>query len=240
MQKIESIKFYHFPICPYCRVIRFLLNENKVIFEQKIEDIFIEREKFQMINPSCQVPFLVVKKYDTLEDEMNKSAKYITIFGFEPILTYIFDKLAKTATLPFDADEKVKVTKMMWWFNHKFYNEVTEMILQEKVYVWIKLKRNPNQELLRAPRKNLAIHLRFISSLIEKSDGLISEEKSFADTVAACHLSSLDYLGEIDWNKYPSLKEWYSAIKSKPSFRDILYDIVPSIKPSAWYRELDF
>ena len=61
-----------------------------------------------------------------------------------------------------------------------------------------------------------------------------------ADFAVAAHLSALDYFGEVPWSEYPAAAEWYVRMKSRPSFRSILADRVPSQPPVAHYAELDF
>ena len=56
----------------------------------------------------------------------------------------------------------------------------------------------------------------------------------------AAHLSVLDYFGEITWANWPSLKDWYVKMKSRPSFRPLLADRFQGLAPAAWYADLDF
>jgi glutathione S-transferase len=53
-------------------------------------------------------------------------------------------------------------------------------------------------------------------------------------------LSTLDFLGEIDWSISPSAKDWYARIKSRPSFRGVLNDRVSAMTPPEHYADLDF
>ena len=49
---------------------------------------------------------------------------------------------------------------------------------------------------------------------------------TYADLAAAAALSVLDYLGEIDWRDDAAAREWYTRVKSRPSFRPLLADRV--------------
>jgi glutathione S-transferase len=53
-------------------------------------------------------------------------------------------------------------------------------------------------------------------------------------------LSVLDYLGEVGWSDFPAAKEWYSRVKSRPSFRPLLSDRVRGLSPVSTYADLDF
>ena len=61
-----------------------------------------------------------------------------------------------------------------------------------------------------------------------------------ADLTAAAHISCIDYLGDMPWEKFPEIKHWYSRIKSRPSFRSILTDKIIGIPPRGNYALLDF
>ena len=53
-------------------------------------------------------------------------------------------------------------------------------------------------------------------------------------------ISALDYLGEIDWREHQAAREWYTRVKSRPSFRPLLADRVRGISPVSHYADLDF
>ena len=61
-----------------------------------------------------------------------------------------------------------------------------------------------------------------------------------ADITAAAHLSIIDYLGDVPWEGYRNAKIWYSKMKSRPSFKDILKDNIKGILPAKHYADLDF
>ena len=65
---------------------------------------------------------------------------------------------------------------------------------------------------------------------------------TLADFTASAQLSSLDYIGEINWEKVGIVKDWYAKIKSRPAFRSsgILYDLLPGFTPPKHYSDLDF
>ncbi len=61
-----------------------------------------------------------------------------------------------------------------------------------------------------------------------------------ADFAAAAHLSTLDFIGEVDWTISPAAKDWYARMKSRPSFRGVLADRVAGSTPPGHYADLDF
>ena len=75
---------------------------------------------------------------------------------------------------------------------------------------------------------------------MSKRTFIAGEIFSIADIICASYFSTLDYLGEIDWERINFTKKWYAKIKSRPSFRDILEERLFSIPASKNYKNLDF
>jgi glutathione S-transferase len=61
-----------------------------------------------------------------------------------------------------------------------------------------------------------------------------------ADFAAAAHLSCLDYVSDVDWNRSVIVKDWYAKIKSRPAFRSILADQISGFPQPSHYSDLDF
>ena len=83
-------------------------------------------------------------------------------------------------------------------------------------------------------------HLEYIDWIAERNNYLVGNDFSLADISAAAQLSVLDYLGDVPWDNYANAKLWYSKIKSRPSFKEILNDRIKGIYPSKQYADLDF
>jgi len=63
---------------------------------------------------------------------------------------------------------------------------------------------------------------------------------TLADFALAAHLSSLDYLGDVLWEKSIETRDWYARIKSRPAFRPLLNDRVVGMPAAQGYADLDF
>ena len=118
--------------------------------------------------------------------------------------------------------------------------EVTKNIVFEKIFKRLEGGGEPSSDFIRAGRVNLKNHLNYIEWILTKRSWLACENRTLADLVASAYLSTLDYLGEISWEKYPCLKEWYAKIKSRPSFKPFLKEIIAGIPPVSNYSNLDF
>ena len=86
----------------------------------------------------------------------------------------------------------------------------------------------PDSQVLRAGHANIHTHLNYISYLVDRRNWLAGDNLTIADLAASAHLSTIDYLGDVPWNDYPAARDWYSRIKSRPSFRPILEDPSPA------------
>ena len=83
-------------------------------------------------------------------------------------------------------------------------------------------------------------HLDYMAWLLDQRRWLAGDMMTLADFTAAAHLSSLDYISDVDWDRHAVVKDWYAKIKSRPSFRSLLADQVPGFPPPRHYADLDF
>ena len=68
----------------------------------------------------------------------------------------------------------------------------------------------------------------------------MAQSAKVGDIAAAAHFSCLDFLDEMPWRDYPAIKDWYQKIKSRPTFRPLLGDRQPGLRPPRHYADLDF
>ena len=223
----------HHPLCAFSRSIRLALSECKVEVELNEERPWEWRPEFLTLNPAGTLPVL-------LPDDGPPIA------GVYPISEWLSDTMDErplTAFEPFpgDAAARTEVRRLVDWFHRKFYEEVTDYLVVEKVF-----RRfgphgtSPDMAAMRAGRDNLRHHMTYIGHLTETRSWLAGDAMSFADLAAAAHLSALDYLGEVPWDEFETAKQWYALVKSRPSFRPLLQDRVAGFIPAGTYADLDF
>ena len=132
----------------------------------------------------------------------------------------------------------------MSWFHGKFFEEVTNLLVMEKVYKRYMTRQAgggpPDTQVIHAARHNVRYHLAYIGWLMRSRNWLAGDRLSYADLAAAAHLSCVDYVGDVPWNEDEGAKSWYARVKSRPSFRPLLTDLMPGIPPSPTYADLDF
>lgn len=226
---------YHYPLCPFSRKIRFILDDMGVSYKMKEVKFWKRDSNFLKLNPAGEVPVLANEEKDFIITDSYLIAEYLNVIQSKKT------DLLMTPYIPNDEFDALEVKRLEMWFDKKFYNEAAKYILEEKVYnTFLNKNVEINTKRLKAGQKNLEGHLRYMEFLLDKRKWLAGEEFSLADIAAAAQISSLDYLGEISWSKYKILKDWYLTIKSKVAFQGILKDKIEGFAPSKYYCEFDF
>ena len=218
---------YHLPFSGDCRIVRIALSEKKIVVKFQVEPVWERRNSFLAKNPEGTVPVLLINDINIL-------------CGTSVIVEWLEESIKHPNLLGEDPFQRAESRRLMNWFSKKYYKEVEENIVFEKIFKGFVGKGQPNSNILRIGRKNLKTHIEYINWLSKQRDWLGGKTFSIADIAAAANLSILDYLGEISWYDYPYAKEWYVRIKSRPSFRGILQDQVPGIPAAKHYNNLDF
>jgi glutathione S-transferase len=202
------------------------MSEKKMLFVLRDEEPWNLSQEFYKLNPAGELPIFI---YDGN-----------VLCGNNAICEFLEETSTDYKLLPNTPKERAEVRRLIEWFDVKFYREVYRNIVYEKVHKRFALGNPPDSKILKNGYNNLAFHLEYIDWLSEKNNYLAGDTFSLADISAAAELSILDYLGDIPWEKYKSAKLWYSKIKSRPSFQDILKDAIRGILPARNYTNLDF
>ncbi|MDE0943163.1 MAG: glutathione S-transferase family protein [Alphaproteobacteria bacterium] len=218
---------YHFWLSPFSRKVRIALYEKGLEVELVVEKYWDRRQDFLAMNPSGQVPVLTEPDGVVLSDS-------------QAIVEYLEECHPEPNLMGDDPLDRAECRRLIAWFDEKFYGEVSELLLREKLLKRFMGMGEPRSDLIRAGRENIGYHLDYIGYLVERRNYIAGETFSLADITAAAHLSCLDYLGDVPWEHYPGAKEWYARVKSRPSFRAILADHMPGLPPPRHYADLDF
>ena len=226
---------YYHPLCPHSRFIRLILGEFGIEPHLIEERVFDRRRDFLIMNPAGVTPVLLDEHLPPIP-------------GAGPIAEYLDESrglaLGDRRLLPEDLGGRVEVRRLLDWFNRKFFEEVSDNLITEKVYKRFMSTEQgggaPDMDIVRVARSNIRYHLRYIGHLIRNRNWLGGDRLSYADLAAAAHLSSIDFLGDVPWAEDETARNWYARVKSRPAFRPLLADRVPGITPSPTYADLDF
>ena len=202
------------------------MSEKKMLFVLRDEEPWNLSQECYKLNPAGELPIFI---YDGN-----------VLSGNNAICEFLEETSPNYKLLPNTPKERAEVRRLTEWFDVKFYREVYTNVVREKIFKRFANGQAPDSKILKNGYNNLAFHLEYIDWLTEKNNYLAGNEFSLADIAAAAHLSILDYLGDVPWSNYKNAKLWYSKIKSRPSFKDILNDNIKGILPARSYSNLDF
>jgi len=219
-------RLYHVPLSPFCRKVRLVLAEKRIEVELVEERYWEEQPEFLRRNPGGKVPVLRLDGVMMAESSA--------------ICEYLEETRPDPALMPKDPAGRFEVRRLVGWFDDKFHREVTANLLYERVNKKITGKGYPDSSNIKAGARAIKYHLDYMAWLLDHRRWLAGDQMSLADFTAAAHLSSLDYISDVDWNRSDIVKDWYAKIKSRPAFRSILADQVPSFPQPPHYADLDF
>lgn len=221
-------QLYQFPLCPFSRKVRLLLGEKGVGYDLVRESPWQQRDEFIDMNPAGQTP--VMTDPDAKIVLMNSSA----------ICEYFEETIEKASMLPGTAANRAEVRRVVAWFDEKVYGDVVAPLMHERMLKRIVHRASPDAKVLREAMKIANAHLDYVDYLLDHRRWVGGSALSLADLTAAAHLSVADYLGGIDWRAHDRTREWYAALKSRPSFRPLLSERMEIVSPPDHYDKVDF
>ena len=222
---------YHWQLDPDSRQARLALGEKKLKVKLQSVVPWQPSEDFLNLCVEAVPPCLV-------EDTHNGKSIISTA---RAICEYVADdQNARISLHPQTRKDRAEARRLCHWFDVKFAGDVNAYILSERLEKTLYGAGAPDPAILRVGREHLKFHLEYFTWLLEHRDWLACDTMSLADLAAGAHLSCLDYLGEIKWDKWSGVQTWYQKLKSRPSFQPLLKDHIPGLRPPAYYADLDF
>lgn len=221
---------FHYWLCPYSRKIRLLLAEKKLDFELELEHPWERNLDFLKMNPAAQVPVL---------KDLNGSV----LCDSAAITEYLDETYVDHPMIGKDPLDRAEARRLQAWFDTLFFRDVWMNLVGEKVLKRVlpsEKSSGPDSAAIRRGKTAIHHHLEYISWLADRRKWLAGDTISIADLAAAAHFSCIDYLGDVPWDQFEVAKDWYARLKSRPSFRPLLGDRIPGIRPPEYYANLDF
>ena len=219
-------RLYHVPLSPFCRKVRLVLAEKRIEVELVEERYWEQDPEFLRRNPAGKVPVLRMDGRTMSESQA--------------ICEYLDEIVPEPPLLPRKPEDRYEVRRLCAWFDDKFHHEVTANLLYERVNKKITKQGYPESRNVKAGAKAVKYHLDYMHWLLDQRRWLAGDAMTLADFAAAAHISALDYISDVDWNRSANVRDWYAKIKSRPAFRGLLADQVPGFPPSVQYADLDF
>ncbi len=216
----------HHPVSPAGRKIRLQMAEKKMLFILREEEPWKMSDDVYKLNPAGELPVF-------LSDGNIIAGNYV-------ISEYLEEASPDVPMIFGDTKQKAEIRRLVDWFDNKFFREVYRNIVYEKVHKRFANGLAPDSKILKMGLNNLMYHLEYIEWLLDRRQYLAADTVSLADLSAAAELSIIDYLGSVPWDEFKTAKLWYSKMKSRPAFKDILKDNIRGILPAKHYTNLDF
>ena len=220
------MRLYHSPLSPFCRKVRLTLAEKRIEVELVEERYWEKAPDFLRRSPAGKVP--VLKAGDLV---MTESAA---------ICEWIEEVHPKPPLMPKDAAGRYETRRLVHYFDDTFQQEVTSKLLGERVNKKMTRRGYPDSAAVKYGARAIKVHLDMMEQLLDARRWLAGDALTLADFAAASHLSALDYISDVDWDRVGNVREWYAKIKSRPAFRGLLADAVPGFPPPPHYADLDF
>ncbi len=223
------LKLLHHKLDPASRLVRLILAEYQIKIELEDASNWKRSKNLELIDNGAFVPVL-------LNDRVSP------IIGPLAIIHHIIENYRpeKDTLISNSTIARAEMWRLYDWIMGRFNDEVTHYILEEKIGKRERKQGAPDPAVLRAAKINLKQHEKYFTYLLASRTWLGGSDLSLADFALSAHLSALDYLGDIIWVENNEIKNWYSAIKSRPAFRELLGDKYSGLKPSSNYADLDF
>lgn len=219
-------RLYHFALSPFCRKVRLVLAEKRIEVELIDEKYWEPSSEFLRRNPAGKVPVLRVDG--------------LTLCDSGAICEYLEETVPDPVLLPRDPVARAEVRRLINWFDDKFFDEVTTNLVYERVHKKIMRGGYPDGKAIKTGAAQIKYHLDYMAWLLDQRRWLAGDHMTMADFAAAAHLSCLDYISDVDWNRSDIVKDWYAKVKSRPAFRSILADQIPGFIQPPHYANLDF
>ena len=216
----------HHPVSAASRKARLIMAEKHLLFALKEEDPWNLSADIYKLNPAGTLPIFV--------------SDGSVISGNHALTEYLEEVFGEVKLMPASPKQRAEVRRIEEWFDEKFHQEVYRNLVFEKVQKRFWLNQAPDSKVLKIGLNNLNFHMEYVDWLATQNNYIAGPDFSMADISAAAQLSIIDYLGDVPWEAYPNAKIWYSKVKSRSSFKDILKDSIKGILSSKHYTDLDF
>ncbi|MBK5947061.1 glutathione S-transferase [Rhodobacter veldkampii DSM 11550] len=219
-------RLYHVALSPFCRKVRLTLAEKKIEVELVEERYWEQGPDFLRRNPAGKVPVMKMEGR--------------TLSESQAICEYLEETVPTPPLMPRDPEGRYEVRRLCAWFDDKFNQEVTTKIMGERVWKKVMKQGYPDSKNVKSGLSKIKFHLDYMGWLLDQRRWLAGDMMTLADFTAAAHLSCLDYISDVDWDRSSNVKDWYAKIKSRPAFRSLLADQMSGLPPAPQYAELDF
>ena len=221
-------------LCPFSRGIILILNELGIQYKGH------EERDYGCIDFSYQTEGRkIFSDYPKLTIDTKLQLK-----GFYAISEYLAELSPQNKKSMFDNENSNQCRMKVDWIEKEMFQNILKIILYEKIFKncdRTSKNRSPDSCLIRETESKLKKYLSHLQCVLETSEYIAGEKITFADFLLAGNLSVLDYFNHIIWDiNLKRLRHWYSIIKSRTNFKQLLNLRIQGFQPSKQYALVDF
>jgi glutathione S-transferase len=226
----KMLRLLHHPLDPASRLVRLMCAEYGIALDLHEIKPWRRDAEFLEINPAASLPVLF-------------DADQAPTVGVLAVVHAVEERYAPnvvTGLFPAHPADRAEMWRLVEWVLLKLNEEVTRYILEEKIEKRDQVNGTPDPSVIRVAKANLAEHMNYFIWLCATRHWLAGDSMTLADFALAAHFSTLDYLGDINWDAAGETRDWYARMKSRPAFRTLLIDRVVGMPAHCGYADLDF
>jgi glutathione S-transferase len=220
-------QLFYFPLCPFSRKVRLVLNEKGVGYELQRDYPWAPSDRFVELYPDARTPMLRLEE------------RKLTLIDSQAICEFFEETVDKSPLILGSAIQRAEIRRLVALFDQSFFADVTGPLMGEKMKKRLVLRQSPDSGVLRNAMRLAHEHLDYIDWLTDTRRWLAGAQLSLADFAAAAQISVADYLGGIDWTGHEGAHGWYRVMKSRPSFRPLLAEKMEGIPPPSHYADVN-
>ena len=155
-------------------------------------------------------------------------------------MEYLDETVDRMPMIHGNAALRAEIRRMTEWFDIKLYREAVEPLMNERMRKRLVNRESPDTRYCArqcGPHQSISTISIICSTIVAgwRAPALVSPI-----SLAAAHLSVIDYLGAFDRRGHKQTKDWYAVMKSRPCFRPLLGERMEVIVPPGHYDKVDF
>jgi glutathione S-transferase len=219
------MKLHYHPVSMTSRPLMFFIEDNGLDVEMNVIDLMTGehyKPPFSQMNPCCQVP--------VLEDDG------FVLSESSAILKYLADKFGLASLYPTDLQARARVNEVMDWFNTQFYREYGYNLVYPQIFAHHERPAGTQEGTLAWGRERAERWLGILDqNILGKRAFVAGDSITIADYLASGLVTAGEHI-RIDFDKFPNVKRWLGAMKSRPAWKKT-HDVHEGFKASLADKE---
>ena len=168
----QLLRLHQFPLSPFSRKVRIVLGEKRQQCEEIIERFWNPSADFLMLNPAGKVPVLKVEQAVLAESTA--------------ICEYLDEEYPEPPLLPDSPLARAEVRRLVGWFDDKFYHDVTNNLLWERLMKKVTGGGAPESRKVMVGLRNFRFHIDYMTKLLDRRRWLAGDSMTACRHLCGC------------------------------------------------------